>query len=290
MTIAAVSRQDWRTSKPLASNRRRSLTRLFFVAAVLIAALTAAGVFSQARAQTTDSQSLCAPVVPCSDPRGCPDLVVDADSLAQSWYVRNFNFKETDCTVIEGEVLAGRRRLIRFDSTTPNLGPGALIIGDPFDHPEWFDLVTCHHHQHFKEYADYRLWTPQGYAIWQSLRAASPGLCARDILAAHPELASQMVGGHKQGWCVVDLILEGPPLCSATPDPSTYFDCSNQGLGVCWADQYWAGLDGQWVDVTDLPNGDYVLEDEVNAEHFFKEADYSNNSSAVPVRIGRSRR
>jgi hypothetical protein len=285
MTIAAVSRQEWRTPKPLASNCRRSVTRLFLVAASLIAALTAAGAFSQAGAQTTESQSLCSPVVPCSDPRGCPDLVVDGDVLAQSWFIRNFRFSESDCTVIEGEVQAGKRRLLRFTSTTPNLGPGALIIGNPLDHPEWFDLTTCHRHQHFKEYADYRLWTPQAYQTWQALRAASPRLCARDVLAAHPELASQMVGGHKQGWCVVDIYLYGPPLCTATPDPSTYFDCAYQGLSVCWADEYWWSLDGQWVDTTGLAAGDYVLEEEVNAEHFFEEANYSNNSSAVPVTI-----
>lgn len=290
MTIAAVPRREWRPPKHLGSNRRRSITRLLWGAAVLISLLTAAGVSSQARAQTTESKSLCSPVIPCSDPRGCPDLVVDADSLAQFWYVRNTVFKETDCAVVEGEVLAGKRRLIRFDSTTPNLGPGALIIGDPFDHPEWFDLVTCHGHQHFKEYADYRLWMPQAYATWQSLRAASPKLCAKDVMAAHPELASQMVAGHKQGFCVADVIAYGPPLCPAPLDPITYDFCNNQGLDVCWADDYWPGLDGQWIDATGLQNGDYILEVEVNAEHFFEEADYTNNSSSAPVSLGKSRR
>jgi len=58
---------------------------------------------------------------------------------------------------------------------------------------------------------------------------------------------------------------------------------------VCWADIYEAGLfgsiDGQWIDVTGLADGDYVLENESNANRLITEADYSNNSSAIRIRI-----
>jgi len=46
-----------------------------------------------------------------------------------------------------------------------------------------------------------------------------------------------------------------------------------------------SGTDGQWIDVTGLQAGDYVLEIEVNAERFFQETDYSNNSASIRVTL-----
>ena len=57
------------------------------------------------------------------------------------------------------------------------------------------------------------------------------------------------------------------------------------GLSVCQTDFYPAFLDGQWIDVTGLQAGDYVLEIEVNAERFFQETDYSNNSASIRVTL-----
>jgi hypothetical protein len=233
----------------------------------------------------TEGASGCLPLVPCSDPRGCPDLVVEADDLASSWRVESQTFPPDDCSVLEGEVVAGTRRLLRFDSVTPNLGPGDLIVGVPLDHPEWFDLATCHGHEHFKEYADYRLWTPEGYASWTALRRSRPEICARDLLRSSPEIADQMVQGHKQGFCVIDIQRTGLGPCSGRADPPRYFDCGDQGISVCWADVYDSYLEGQWIDITGLPAGDYVLEVEVNAERFFQEDDYADNSAAVPLTL-----
>jgi hypothetical protein len=179
------------------------------------------------------------------------------------------------------------RTLLRFASSTPNLGPGQLFLGDPALNPDWFHYDTCHNHYHLKEYTDYRLWTPDGYIAWTNLRASFGGspTCARDLLAAHPEIASQMVSGHKQGFCVVDLWAYLKPPCPPTPFPDQYFSCDYQGLSVCWVDSYDPYLDGQWIDVTDLADGDYVLELEANAEHFFTEAEYTNNSAAIPIHL-----
>lgn len=236
----------------------------------------------------------CEPAVPCRDPRGCPDLVVDPAILARDLFVEYARLSSRTCTVQEGEVVAGDRFLLRFSSNTPNLGPGDLVIGNPLNHPEWFNFDTCHGHPHLKEYGDYRLWTPLGYQQWQELRARDRGrTCARDLLAANPGLVSQMVGGRKQGFCVVDL-LPAEVACPFPLDTDKYFFCEGfpdepdtniQGLSVCWADEYYWGLSGQWVDVTDLPDGDYVLEVEVNAEQFYEEVNYSNNSAAVQVHV-----
>jgi len=224
-----------------------------------------------------------AQVVPCADARGCPDLIVDATKLAQN-FIDKANFASTDCAVIEGEIVAGPRKLLRFNFSTPNLGPGDLYIGSPWPHiaanDGWFEYPTCHGHPHFKEYADYRLWTVDGYTAWKALRDANPGVLSRDLLAANPQLAGEMVAGRKFGFCAIDVIQY------STTALAKYTSCfDNQGISVGWADLYNYRLDGQWIDITDVPGGTYILEGEVNAEHFFAEADYSNNSATAVVKI-----
>jgi hypothetical protein len=223
-------------------------------------------------------------VLPCSDPRGCPDLTVNKNRLKQ-WSAVKATFSEDHCAVKEGLILAGTRRLLLFIYNTPNRGPGDLIIGNPSDHPELFEFAPCHNHFHFKEYADYRLWTPEGYDMWVKLRSkADPQVLSRDLFNKHPELQEHLVVGAKAGFCVVDV--DPAPIPGQPLEPGKYFDCgSNQGITVGWSDEYFYLLDGQWIDVTEIKAGTYVLEAETNAEHLFQEADYSNNASAVVVTV-----
>jgi hypothetical protein len=227
-------------------------------------------------------------VIPCGDARGCPDLLVDdVQLLAGAQTVEPFS--ASDCAVQEGSTQAGLRQLMRFTYTSPNLGLGDLIVGSPAEHPEWFEWHPCHQHYHFKAYADYRLWTPEAYLAWDAIRSADPSLSAQDALAAHPELLSGLITGEKKGFCVIDI---APALPSARhapviPDPlPKHDDCgATQGISVGWADTYDLTLDGQWIDVTDVAPGPYVLEAEVNAEHVYQELDYANNRGAVPTAV-----
>ncbi len=57
------------------------------------------------------------------------------------------------------------------------------------------------------------------------------------------------------------------------------------GLSVGYGDNYQALLDGQSIDVTDVPEGDYCLVHRVNAE--VRESDYSNNASSVLLELRR---
>jgi lysyl oxidase len=238
---------------------------------------------------------LCTPQVPCTDPRGCPDLTIDP-GLLDSAFLDVHTFAPEDCAVVEGMVTAGTRRLILFATQSNNIGPGALFLGDPLDHPEWFDFNTCHGHFHIKDYADYRLWTVAGYDQWKALRVASPGLCAQQVLDANPGLATQMIRGNKLGLCFYDVLRMGQAfratqVCPRALDPQTYFGCDYAGLGVCWADIYepiYGIVDGQWIDVTDVPEGFYVLENESNAKRLITEADYTNNSSAALLHLTRN--
>lgn len=280
--------------RPVPRARLRQPVRSSLVPALLLAAALVAAPESLLAARP--EPPLCTPQVFCSDPRGCPDFAVDPGVLTNVFYDVH-TFAADDCAVGEGMVAAGTRKLILFVTQINNIGAGDLVLGNPLDHPEWFDLETCHGHPHIKDYADYRLWTVAGYDTWTALRAANPGLCAQQVLDANPDLATQLVKGAKRGFCFFDVVLMGEiasatQACPSAPDPQKYFDCDNGGLSVCWADVYepiYGVIDGQWIDVTDVPDGDYFLENEANAKRLMTEADYTNNAAAVKIRIMRGR-
>jgi hypothetical protein len=228
--------------------------------------------------------------VPCKDPRGCPDLVLNAQKL-NSAHLATETFPASDCSVQEGQVGgAGTRRLLEFPYSTPNLGPGALIIGDPLDpaNSSLFEWGACHGHYHFKKYAAYRLWTPADFTRFQQLKAQNPSMLSGDIIARN---GLQPVVGTKRGFCVIDYG-PAPEFTQGQRDKKTYTDCGygttihgNQGLSVGWADTYVSKLPGQWIDVTNVADGDYILEVETNPERFFQEARYDNNSASKPVKV-----
>src|SRR5262249_22483674 len=69
------------------------------------------------------------------------------------------------------------------------------------------------------------------------------------------------------------------------PTPSSFFNCSNQGIHRGYQDIYSSFLDCQWIDVTDVPPGQYILSVTVNYGRAVAELDYSNNEVRVPVTI-----
>lgn len=214
-----------------------------------------------------------APLVPCPETDGvrrCPDLAVDPAALSPH-PTSTETFPSWHCAVREGMVAEGERRLVRFTFTTPNLGQGDLRIGAPRDHPEWFVPSECHGHHHFSGYADYRLWMPDAYAKWAALRAANLGRPASAILAENPDVT--FVAGTKLGFCAMDV-------ANVIPGAMRKYHCGFQGITAGWSDRYDWTLDGQWIDVTGLAEGYYVLEAEVNPERLFEESQVDNNSGA----------
>lgn len=239
----------------------------------------------------TAQDNSCQTVWACTDPRGCPDFYVSASDLTRYLNVDLMSFTETDCAFVNGWVSGtGTRELLVFYTRIGNLGPGAFQIGSRLDNPDLFTPNSCHGHYHIKDVVDYRLWTVEGYQAWAAARAADPNLCASEVLAAHPELRSGLiVDGGKRGFCLTDFdtisMRRDGFKCPNRKDRAVYSDCDVQGLGVCRTETYPPGVIGQWLDITGVaPDGDYVLENEVNALLRFAEANLQNNSSAVLIR------
>lgn len=223
---------------------------------------------------------------PCATQIGplLPDLIVNADKMKAQMFVTEETYSALSCTFIEGCITrSGTHLLLRFTSNTPNIGQTDLVIGNPNDClGDLFRFSECHQHLHFQEYADYRLWTLEGFEKWVAGRDMSkPSNEGRNArLLDQARKRGELVVGRKQGFCIIDLLpfnFEG-----STPPPPKYVSCSsNQGLSVGYADEYHHSLGCQFIQMTDVPEGDYVLEDHVNPEHLFAESDFTNNSGAV---------
>ena len=184
-----------------------------------------------------------------------PDLTIDSTVAQDSAHVVWEVFAPGACEIAEGCVTApGNRRLLRFDTLTPNHGQADLVLGPPSMNPDQFTYSMCHMHYHFNGYADYRLL--QG--------------------------ASEVATGHKQAFCLEDFQqYDTSPGIRTTQQ----FTCTDQGISQGWADLYYSALPCQWIDVTDVPAGDYMLEITINGARNIVEASYDDNQALIPVHI-----
>ena len=231
-----------------------------------------------------------------------PDLIVREDLIRQQWVVRDETLSATACSVIEGEVTPGVRRLLRFTVMTPNIGDTDIALGDPNDHVAaddgLYEFASCHRHYHFRHYATYELIDPDTGHVW---RAAKRGFCMLDT-DPNPAYFGQ------------------PPRepqfrsCGAVGIPG------NQGISAGWADTYRFFLAGQFFVLDggdgqpEVPPGDYIIRITVNpgfvplpgestafaspdplhpgVYHQLFESNYENNvgevAVTIPNRVGRS--
>jgi hypothetical protein len=181
-----------------------------------------------------------------------PDLTVSAEVAQASLIINQEFFPADSCAIEEGCVVEpGTRRLLRFSTMTPNIGDTDLVLGDPTATPG-FEFASCHGHFHFNGYARYELVNGIG-----------------EIVAV----------GHKQAFCLLDSM---PVLPDAGPPQ---FHCGFQGLTRGWADIYDASLDCQWVDITGVADGDYLLRISINPDQVIEESNYDNNTVEVPVTL-----
>ena len=174
---------------------------------------------------------------------GVPDLTADPKRFASQMEIVDRLFSANSCELQEGSVGGtGYRRLLRFDTVLINAGDGDLVVGDPKDpnnpYHANFEFSPCHGHYHITGFTNYELRTLNG-----------------NIAAS----------GHKQAFCLEDL------LHYSNDTKSNGYTCANQGITTGWADWYYKQLSGQWIDITGVPEGDYIVHMEINALGTFSE-------------------
>lgn len=85
-----------------------------------------------------------------------------------------------------------------------------------------------------------------------------------------------VVTGRKQAFCLMDI-----RRVERFANPQARHTCNNPGISAGWADIYSYTLDGQWIDVTDVPSGYYTLRVTVNNGGMIRETNYADNSAVV---------
>lgn len=184
------------------------------------------------------------------------DLVLNAQRLKDEILFDEILVDEKSCAVAEGCVSGtGLRKLLRFSVEAVNQGQALLSVPPPPERPDLFQFSTCHGHYHFNGFATYALLDTEG---------------------------NEVVQGRKQAYCMEDTVQfhQGPGVAC-----EKNHDCANQGIQAGWSDLYGNALDCQWLDITDVPPGDYQITVSVNPNRAFEELSLDNNTATVDVTI-----
>lgn len=142
----------------------------------------------------------------------------------------------------------GNRKLLRFGTMIGNIGVADFNIDDN----SHISTDNCHGHEHFEEFADYQLFD---------------------------ESNNELNVGHKAGFCVLDAGSYQGRTCNGK------FTCSDMGISAGCQDVYNSSLACQWLDITDVPDGTYILKITTNPNGILFETDYTNNSTAIFIQI-----
>jgi hypothetical protein len=199
--------------------------------------------------------------------------------------------------VVRKDVSAGKTRfLLGFASASDNVGAGPLkirgaresveqaemradqiIVGDdgsqslvPGVGTLRYVVDPTHQHWHLVPFMRYELRR------------------ARDFKLARPDT--------KSGFCLGDRYVSDPEsrLRGEPVVPVYAHNCGlgetgllaiEEGISVGWGDNYEAWRDGQYLDLTGLPKGRYLLVHRVNASRVLRESSYANNASSALISL-----
>ncbi|KAM8885167.1 protein-lysine 6-oxidase isoform 2-T6 [Spinachia spinachia] len=182
---------------------------------------------------------------------GLPDLVPDPDSIQTGSYVQRMPMYSLRCAAEENCLASSSssshhydtRVLLRFPQRVKNQGTADFLPSTPQYQWEWH---SCHNHFHSMD----------DFSLYELLEVDSERRVAE---------------GHKASFCLED----------TSCDPGYYrrYACTShtQGLSPGCYDTYNADIDCQWIDISDVSPGKYVLKVTVNPTQQVPESDFNNN-------------
>lgn len=201
-----------------------------------------------------------------------PDILTRTNELYDHDIVTNIVPGRTHLRLSNATANVGQRKLYLY-GVLPDNGDGTQDIrqrvwqnaGTFFDRDAGAFLYhPAHAHIHVQDWAVYRL------------RAVT----------ADSGVGNTVAEGAKTSFCVLDLIVHDSGL-PGFPSSPAFVACGSsvQGLSVGWADIYTKDLEGQYIDITGLPYGDYWLESEADPLDHILEADETNNIARIRITI-----
>jgi hypothetical protein len=202
-----------------------------------------------------------------------PDLIVDRETLFD-W-------------VIEVDPVTERRQL-RFSTATPNIGLGPLILVGA-DEANSDGTLPVHQ----------KIFLPNGGAIWQpagdfSFHEEHSHIHLEDWASYRVRAVERdgtpgavVANSAKTSFCVADFAPYAPQLPGFRPIPTfSLCESGTQGISVGWSDIYSRTVDGQSIDIEDLAEGIYWLENEVDPEDHILESSELNNTARILIVLG----
>lgn len=192
-------------------------------------------------------------------------------------------------------------RCLRFDQTIGNVGTGPLELRfrmegaastDPQDQ-KMIQRIYNARGEHRDRFAEsYELHPAHGHVHYAGFGQSF--LYRYDWATGRAERAS---AGKKVGFCVIDVLLideywgrtgNGPrsktfPTCDVPTESDASGTWLVQGVDVGWADLYGWNLPDQYIDVTNVPNGLYELEQVANPSGSVIEITDANNKASTII-------
>ncbi|XP_077451064.1 lysyl oxidase homolog 1 [Stigmatopora argus] len=185
--------------------------------------------------------------------RGLADLVPDPNYVQASTYIQRARMYSLRCAAEEKCLSSSAyapettdydvRVLLRFPQRVKNKGTADFMPNRPHHTWEWH---SCHQHYHsMDEFSHY------------------------DLLEV--STGRKVAEGHKASFCLEDTTCDFGHL--------KRYACTShtQGLSPGCYDTYNADIDCQWIDITDIKPGNYILKLTVNPKFLVMESDFTNN-------------
>jgi lysyl oxidase len=183
-----------------------------------------------------------------------------------------------------------------FNSAASNVGSGPLIItGHRPSHAQKTmtadqtidlaagpsDVVHGTGHLRYVKSVDHQHWHLLHFERYTLRRVGSKRPAVRD---------------HKSGFCLGDrYAVPDPPVLPARVPEKVYRGACGlerpgllgvkEGISVGWGDDYAANLEGQYLRLSHLRAGRYLLVHRVNADHTLLESSYANNAASLLLRL-----